>query len=210
MKKTRTNNYSLLYSNKKFKELLIENYKIIIVVIVIALGFIYSLLSYQNASDSNNAIFNLLSSQKEIKATQTFLDCFLNSITTYSIYFGATFLFGMCALGLPVLILTPFIYGLQIGYQVMYFYTEYQVKGVGYTALIVAPIAIAFGIVLIFALNEALRMSWDIFSAIQDGTRPRITINVFIKRFMVFAFAIVMSTLLFSLINVGISKLITL
>lgn len=210
MKKTRTNNYSLLYSNKKVKDLFIENYKIIILVIIIALGLIYSLLSYKNASDSNNVIFNLLSNQKEIKATQTFLDCFLNNITTYSIYYGIAFLFGLCALGLPVLILTPFVYGVQIGYQVMYFYTEFQVKGVGYTALVVAPIAIAFGIVLIFALNEALRMSWDIFSAIQDGTKPRISINVFIKRFAVFAIAILSSTLVFSLINIGISKLITL
>lgn len=210
MKKTRTNNYSLLSSNKKIKDIFIENYKIIILVIIIAMGLVYSLISYQAASDGDNVIFKLLSNQQEIKATQTFLDCFSNSIITYSIYYCVVFLFGMCALGLPMLIVAPFVYGIQIGYQIMYLYTEFSSKGVGYTALVVAPIAILFGIVLIFSLNEALSMSWDIFSAIQDGTKPRITINVYIKRFAVFAFVILAATAIFSLVNIGISKLITL
>lgn len=210
MKKIRTNNYSLLSGPENLKKILLDNYRIIVILILFALGVIYSLISYQSAHNGESSLLSMLAKQYEIKATQTFLDCFYNSLLTNGIYFLAVFLAGLCAIGLPVLISVPFIYGMTAGFQITYLYMTYQAKGIGYAALMVAPMALFFGLILLFATEQGTIMSWDILSAVQDGKRPRVTITVYLKRFLIFALAALAVTALLSLLNTGFSKIITL
>lgn len=210
MNKLRKKNYSVLSGPVNLKQLIIQNYQMILILIVFALGIIYSLLSYQTAHSGTSSLLSILAKQYEIKATQTFLDCFYNALINNGIYFLVVFLFGLCAIGLPVLIFVPFVYGMTAGFQVTYLYMTYQGKGIGYAALMVLPMAVIFGVILLLASEQGIRMSWDILSAIQDGRRPRITITVYLKRFFIFALATVFVTALLSLLNTGFAKIIVL
>lgn len=209
-KRTRTNNYSFIHGSFNLKEIITDNYKIILILIVFALGIIYSLLSYQTAHSGTSPLLTLLSKQYEIKSEQAFLDSFYNALTVNGIYFIIVFLFGLCAIGFPVVICMPFIYGMTCGFQITYLYITYQAKGIGYAALMVLPMAILFGIILLLATEQGVTMSWDILSAIQDGRKPGITITVYLKRFFIFAIAVIAVTALVTLLTTGFSKLITL
>lgn len=208
--KTRTNHYSVLTGSVDLKKTIVDNYRIIVILIIFALGIIYSLLSYQTAHSGVSPLLSILAKQYEIKADQTFLDCFSNALLNNGIYFLIVFLFGLCAIGLPVVVCVPFVYGMTIGFQVTYLYMTYQTKGIGYAALMVVPMAVLFGLILLFAAEQGLSMSWDILSAIQDGRQPRITIIVYLKRFFIFALSTLAVTALLSLLNTAFAKIIVL
>ncbi len=210
MNKSRKRYNALIGSPIDIRSVITENYRIILLLIVFALGIIYSLLSYQTAHNGESSLLSLLATQYQIKTEQTFSEYFYNALLNNGIYYMVIFLFGLCAIGFPVVVSVPFIYGMTCGFQITYLYMTYQVKGIGYAALMVLPMAVFFGLILLLATEQGIRMSWDILSAIQDGKRPNITITVYLKRFLIFAIATVALTALFSLLNTAFSKLIVL
>lgn len=210
MKKSRTNNYSLIGKPVDLKRIVTDNYRIIVILIIFGLGIIYSLLSYQTAHSGESSLLSILAKQYEIKADQTFTDAFYNALLNNGIYFLTVFLFGLCAIGLPVIICVPFIYGMTCGFQITYLYMTYQARGIGYAALMVAPMAIIFGLILLLAAEQGICMSWDILSAAQDGKRPKVTVTVYLKRFLIFAVAALAVTAMLSLLNTAFSKIIVL
>lgn len=210
MNKPRKSSYSLIGKPIDFRRVITDNYRIIVILIIFAFGVIYSLLSYQSAHSGDSSLLALLAKQYEMKAEQTFLDCFYNALINNGIYFLTVFLCGLCAIGFPMVICVPFVYGMTCGFQITYLYITYQAKGIGYAALMIAPMAILFGTILLFATEQGLIMSWDILSALQDGKRSNITITTYLKRFFIFAIAMLSITALLSLLNTAFSKLIVL
>lgn len=206
----KNNNYSLIFKTADVTKFIAQNYRIILIVLIFMIGIVVSMLCFDYVKNSENSIIQILAQQYEIKETQTIKSCFINNMTMFSIYICSIFLCGVCALGIPVIPVFPFIYGINVGYQVTYLYTTYGAKGVGYTALMVVPISAIFTLIMIFACNEALSMSTDIFTCIQDNKKSKIDLLVYVKRFAIFLVITVFITAMLSFVNTGLAKIITL
>lgn len=212
MKKSRKNNknYPVLYEPTQVKSFFYDNYKFIGLVLLLGGGILYATLTYESLREGESVMAALLTSQQAARASQTFLECFTNTLTTYAIYYAIALLAGLCAIGLPMILVLPFFYGMGIGYEVTFLYSEYQLKGVGYTAVMIAPAAIVFSIILIYAARESLNMSWDILGMIQDKKQPEIPLKTYFKRYAVFAVCMVVSSVVFSFITTSLSQAIPL
>lgn len=206
----RKNNYFLFFKTADITKFISENYKLILIVLVFLMGIVVSMICFDYVKSSENVIIQIISKQYEIKETQSVKSCFLNNLTMFSIYLSSAFLCGVCALGIPVIPILPFLYGMNVGYQVTYLYTTYGAKGVGYTALMVVPLSVIFAMIITFASNEALNMSAEIFTCVQDNKKAKIDLLVYVKRFAVFLVLTIAFTALFSFINTGLAKIITL
>jgi hypothetical protein len=92
-----------------------------------------------------------------------------NSILGNAIgYFGGDLLFlalayllGLCAGGLPLLLLLPVIRGLGLGVVNGWLYMTYGATGVGYSVLVLYPATVVSIIVMLAACKESMLMSSD-------------------------------------------------
>ena len=210
MSKKRTNKYLTINGSKDFFKIILDNYKLIIMVTILITGIIYASFSYTNLLSSKSVITNILTNQLKIKATQSFSDCFKNIITSCVIYYCISLVFGLCAIGSPIIACLPFTYGMGIGFEVTYLYSEFGLKGIGYTALMILPMAVVFSIILSYSAKESINMSWDILCQIQDNKKPEIKISTYFKRQLIFAVAYVVAALVNSGIIYSFSSIIKL
>lgn len=210
MKKTRTNRYLTISNKKDLLNFVTGNYKIMILLLLLVAGIVYSSFSYQSLAESKSVLVNVLTSQQNLKATQGFMDCFYNILTQYSIYFFIALIFGMCAIGAPIVAFLPFVYGMGIGFQVTFLYTQYQLKGIGYTALMIMPMAVVFSVLILYCAKESINMSWDILSLIQESKKPTIKMATYFKRQLIFALCFVVFSLLNAALITAFSPIIVL
>ncbi|MEG0570733.1 MAG: hypothetical protein RR497_03710 [Oscillospiraceae bacterium] len=73
------------------------------------------------------------------------------------------YIFGYCAVSQPLCVLVVFAKGLSIGTIVGYFYSFYGLKGFGYSAIMIVPVAVFTSFILIIACREAIKLSNLIF-----------------------------------------------
>ena len=99
---------------------------------------------------------------------QTFISFFLRNI---AINVGIIFLnliFGLCAVGFPMSLLTVLVKGISIGALSSYMYSEFALKGFGYCMLIIYPVQIIACLILLKACRESITMSVSIMKILTE------------------------------------------
>ena len=181
---------------------------------------IYSLLIYAAGVILGSVIFKtadstplkaLIEKALSIKVND-FTSLFFNRLGLYFSVFSATVLLGMCLIGYPLIWLVPAFTGFIIAFKVTYYYLNFEVKGIGYSLLMVIPEGAALTTILIFTIINASELSRLIFRETlknKDMTRE-INLKSYLKKFLLYSGLIVIIALINALIIYLINSLIIL
>jgi len=122
----------------------------------------------------------------------------LSSASTSMLFLIAVFISGTSALGIMLVPLTVFLDGFIDGSFSALLYSEYQLKGIAFNAILVIPPLIIFLIGFIYASQESLNFSW----AVARLTLPRSSPSVLFPYFKNYCtrYALILLVVLFSAI----------
>jgi hypothetical protein len=149
-----------------------EEWKLVTLIALFLSGMIIGSSAVNSINNEVNSRFvTLFSDYITMRSTQSIFDTFTNSLFVNLIYLGISFTAGLCAIGLPLIALSPFAKGVGIGMIAGYLYSSYAMTGAGFCLLIIFPGAIVATAALLFGCNESFVMSHELFNIVQ-GRAP--------------------------------------
>lgn len=195
-------------NKQKFTEFIEDNQIVIITVVIYVFGLIAGSICYYSIdSESLKSLADELLSFKN----KTFIEQFSNDLCLYFSLFAMTLVFGMCSLGTPIVALIPFFTGLINAVKISYFYSNYGIKGIGYTLLMILPGASLFVAVQIVTVCNSIEMSRVLFKAsFKEGSFSNSLSKTYLKEFAVYAIIVILISLLNSLLTTAVSSIISL
>ena len=127
-----------------------------------ALGLFLGAKTARHAGQGWQArLLELLRAQRLGRAGQSILGSAMGVFGTELLFMLAAFLLGLCAAGLPLLLLLPVLRGLGVGVVSGWLYMTYGVTGMGYSLLVLYPGAIASTLLMLAYCKESMGMSGD-------------------------------------------------
>lgn len=175
------------------------NYKNLLFFTLFFCGFFIGLLSIKGEGNQLKIILNDFFGEYLLnKSSESFLAGLLNSFFIICFFPFITFIFGLCAVGVPIIIATPTLIGIIVGMAIGFLYSCYSLQGLVYAALIIIPcVAIVIG-TLIRCCNEAVNMSLEIIANISGykaQTKKNILKEYFLK-FLIYSIPLLLSAIL--------------
>lgn len=117
-----------------------KNRRILIMMLLFAAGMIIGALSLKKAdSYLSGAFSDMFSVYIRSKSGQSLGMNFINSLAVNAAFMLAAFVFGLCAVGLPLICILPIIRGVGIGMLSGYLYSNFALRGLGYCVLVIYP-----------------------------------------------------------------------
>ena len=191
-----------------YSKLIEENKHYILITAIYILGLIAGTLIYKNLDTDalNKTLEKIL-----ISNDNTFLSIFVQKIITYLCVYILAVVFALSVIGYPVVNIIPFLCGFEIAVKLSYYYTLYNVKGLGYSLLLNAPEISAFMLIMIFTVNQAGELSKKIFrSTFMKESSVINNASYYLKKFCVYVLEIICVATVNSLIEFLLSSIITL
>lgn len=191
-----------------YSKLIEENKHYIIITVIYILGLIAGTLIYKNLdTDALNKTLEKLLLSKD----NTFLSIFVQKIITYLCVYIFTVVFALSVIGYPAINIIPFLCGFEIAVKLSYYYTLYNVKGLGYSLLLNAPEISAFMLIIIFTVNQAGELSKKIFRSTFMKEQSEINnASHYLKIFCIYILEIICVATVNSLVEYLLSSIITL
>lgn len=146
---------------------------------------------------------NFIKSKNELN----FIKLFSGNVFVYMIFPMFAFLFGLCAVGLPLIYSIPFIYGLFYSIIVTFFISMYGTTGLGFSAIIIIPAVSVTAGVLMKCCSVSSAMSVDILSALTGNDVKKSNNNGLIKEYVLKYVIYFLISIISSLIMSGSFKL---
>ncbi len=175
------------------------NYRNLVFYILFICGLIIGVLTMQGDENSLKTVFNeFFNDYLTNKSQENFFNNFVDALIFTTILPFFTFIFGLCAVGIPIIIAIPTLSGITVGMPIGFLYSCYSLQGLGYVTLIIIPsVAIVIG-TLIRCCTEAIRMSIEIIADISgyQTTSKRNELKDYCLRFVVFLIPLILSALL--------------
>lgn len=193
---------------KKLTDMILNNQIVIIVFVIYVFGLIAGSICYNSIdSESVKAVTDELLAFKQ----KSFVDQLIDDLClNVSLYF-LTFIFGLCCIGLPAVSLMPFVIGIINSVKISYFYINYDIKGIGYTLLMILPGASLFVAVSILSASNGIEMSRVLFNAaFRSGSFDRSLTLSYLKEFLFFGIATIVISVLNALLTTSLSSIIAL
>ena len=191
-----------------YSKLIEENKHYIIISVIYILGLIAGTLIYKNLdTDALNKTLEKLLLSKD----NTFLSIFIQKIITYLCVYIFTVVFALSVIGYPAVNIIPFLCGFEIAVKLSYYYTLYNIKGLGYSLLLNAPEISAFMLIIIFTVNQAGELSKKIFRSTFMKEQSEINnASHYLKIFCIYILEIICVATVNSLVEYLLSSIITL
>ena len=175
------------------------NYKNLLFFTLFFCGFIVGILSMKGEENQIKSIaIEFFGDYILNKSNDGFFAAFLNSFFLICFFPFITFIFGLCAVGIPIIIAIPTIIGVLVGMAIGFLYSCYSLQGLGYAALILIPSVSIVIATLIRCCNEAVNMSIEII-ANMSGYKNQAKRNEFKEyflRFLIFLVPLIISAII--------------
>lgn len=182
------------------------NYKNLIFFVLFFCGLIIGLLTMKEDESTLKDVFSTFFNEYITKKSQgSFLNNFLDALLIIIVPSFASFIFGLCAIGIPIIIAIPTLTGVAVGMATGFLYSSYSLQGLGYAALIIIPTLSVVVATLINCLGEAINMSVEIIAAISgyQSQNRRNELKDYCLRYLIFFVPLILSAIL----NAGCFKL---
>ena len=163
---------------------------------------------YVNGSDDilNQIVGGFIHSRQN----QTVFQTLFNSLASSVPLLVCTYIFGLCAVGMPMVPLVALFRGLGLGVSMGYLYSAHSLGGIMYCLLIIIPPAIISTLVIIFSGREALRFSYLLFGLLfkKGGSSPNSApdFRKYSLRFCVFLLFLVAAAIADAFFSMAFSK----
>ncbi len=175
------------------------NYKNLVFFVLFFCGLIIGVLTMKNETSTLKDIFSEFFVQYITnKSNESFFNCFLDSLFIIIMPTIVTYIFGLCAVGLPIIIAIPTLTGIAVGMAIGFLYSSYSLQGLGYAALIIIPSLAVVIATLIKCCSEAINMSIEIIAGISgyQSQNRRNELKDYCLRFLIFFIPLILSALL--------------
>lgn len=157
---------SVVIKAKRIKPLKWD-YETIILFTLFLCGVILGVLIIKNGSDElNNFIGSCISNYISAKNTCGYLMCFSGLLAVLLLFLFLDFLFGLCAVGTPMVWSVPIFFGITCGCCVSSMFNIYGLKGLLYCVLVDLICYAITAATLIKCCCESTRMSVELFTSI--------------------------------------------
>lgn len=154
-------NYKV-YNGKALKKIF-ENSRIILLLLLFAIGLIAGALSNNGESEISDKIAEIAKSFIISRNQNGFIDIIINSFLSSGLLMIINLFLAFSLVGYPLLIWLPCIKGIGLGSIAGYLYSVYKITGLGYCILTIFPGAIVSTVALIIACNDSCDYSKNAF-----------------------------------------------
>ena len=135
-------------------------------------GLILGVLTIKSEhTEINNTIKTFVINYISQKSENSVFECIINSSILILIIPLLTFTLGLCAVGGPLIIAIPTFVGIVVGMATGILYSQYNLQGLGYSALVIMPTAAIVIGTLLKCCNESINMSLEIIYMMIGGSR---------------------------------------
>lgn len=151
-----------------------KNRRILIMMLLFAAGMIIGALSLKKAdSYLSGAFSDMFSVYIRSKSSQSLGMNFINSLAVNAAFMLAVFVFGLCAVGLPLICILPIIRGVGIGMLSGYLYSNFALRGLGYCVLVIYPGLILAIFALLLACSAGINSSYEMLLSLSSAKAQR-------------------------------------
>ncbi len=175
----------------------VKKHVMMCVLLLIALtGLLTGNFFVKGNTDVYNTVSELFNTYISTVSGQTLAKSFLLHFTSDFFIFAVSFLFGLCAIGFPVPVLSVLMKSVSIGALSSFLYSEYALKGFGYCMLILYPIQLLNMLILMYFGKESISMSVALLKTLTEQkqkTGEMKSIKVYLLNFLV---AILLNTVI--------------
>lgn len=183
---------------------------ILLLFLVMFSGLLLGNFLVKSDSGTYQAVKNLFDSYLSSLPGQTFLRNFLLQLAINTASLAINLVFGLCAIGFPVPIISTLIKGLSIGALSSFLYMEYALKGFGYCMLVFYPVQIISSLILMSSGKESFGMSVSLLRTLTEN-RQKIgennEIKLYLLRFLIFVLISCVLSLISAVLSVYVVKL---
>lgn len=177
-----------------------DNTIIVVFITLFTLGTAVGSLSLGITGDKSETLIKLLKQFFYENKSLSVINLFSRNLISSFLYLGAMYIAGLCAIGLPIVGITPLIKGISLGMIISYKYIFDGIKGFLYSLLIIIlPSALIMSIYN-YAYVEGIYMSLAVSNGIFNGKPRKIKYEsnfmTFTKRYILFSFGTVLISLL--------------
>ena len=175
------------------------NFKNLIFFSLFFSGVIIGVLTIKSKETNlNNILIDFFKNYIVGRKNATILSFFLESLLLYSFTPFLTFIFGLSAIGLPIIIATPVIMGALTGMATGFLFFNYSLQGLCYSALIVIPAVSIVVATLLKCCSEGIIMSMDIITCLggYQSNLKKNNLKEYCLRFLILFVPIIISALI--------------
>ena len=165
-----------------------KNRRILIMMLLFAAGMIIGAVSLKRAdSYLSGAFSDMFSVYIRSKGSQSLGMNFINSLAVNAAFMLAVFVFGLCAVGLPLICILPIIRGVGIGMLSGYLYSNFALRGLGYCVLVIYPGLIPSIFALLLACSAGINSSYEMLLSLPSAKAQRGegSIKIYCMRFLI-------------------------
>jgi len=144
----------------------------------------------------NNTAFSKLIELIFKSSSSAFFAVFLNRFSLYFSVYALCVMLGMCLIGFPLINIVPLLIGCEISLKTAYYYTNFGVKGVGFSLLMIIPEGAAIATVLIYSIKNSINLSRELYEIAAKGNSEKIDIKQYMKKYLVYGLIVTLISLL--------------
>lgn len=148
--------------------------------------FLGAKMAGQASSGWLERLLELLRTQRLNRAGLSAFGSALSYFTTDVIFMLLAFLLGLCAAGLPFLLMLPVLRGLGVGVVSGWLYASYSLPGVGYSVLVLYPATVVSVLIMLAYCKESMLMSGDMLLMLTGKQeRTESSLRLYATRYLV-------------------------
>jgi len=149
------------------------------------------------ASGWQARLLELLRAQRLGRAELSAFGSALGYFGTDFLFMLAAFLLGLCAAGLPFVLLLPVLRGMGTGVVSGWLYMTYGLHGVGYSVLVLCPAAVVSLLIMLAYCKESMLMSGDMLLVVSNKQeKMESSLRLYVTRYLVLLLASVLAAAL--------------
>ncbi len=177
-------------------------------------SFIYTVLFYSFGLFIGSYFYKItqfesLNNLLEAKSID-FLSLFFSSFCIYFSLFLLVMFLGFCMIGYPIINIIPTVIGISSGLRICYYLINYNLKGFGYSLIMIIPFSALLLTVIAYSIELSTRLSKNIYSlAKKDSTYDSIDIKKYIKKYLFYSLLILITAALNSAITCLLYSVVT-
>ena len=175
-----------------------QNWKLIILTLCFIVGIILATVSINKTGYIFNWLNKIPQNYIQLRASKDFFKIFINSLSADFCFLLVIFIFGSSVDGVTLVPLTVCIKGYLLGYLISYIYSEYELKGIAFCALIVIPPTIVAVICFFIFSKYAMCFSLRVINVTMpnvNGKNLNLHFKQFVKQLFIIVIPIIFSAL---------------
>lgn len=197
------------FNNSIFKETYNKRYHVLLLLMMIG-GIVGGVILQTVNFSVNQEISQKFNEFVTINQDKSFFELFFADFLYNLIFLLLPLFLGVSAIGYVLIYFVPFVKGLGIGTVCALIYSLYGLRGIGYCAIIIYPIALIQLFVIVLSCNEAYLMSSEIFSVlIKRNTAEEIRISLFFLRYLIILIILSFSSVIYAVCNMVFFKIMS-